>query len=439
MLDVLFITNNNSNQLIMTVKSHIAKLYHYNRLKHKIATIIRGMQIEESEKQKLEKDYWEVCKSGGFSIHKFYELWHKYPVDVRQQRMKDYLALYEAKGLTINEYYDFEFENRDDTFRETFLGLNEQRYYLDYLNPIKYYSLSRNKYLAHKMLEDTGVQQSTLYCYYQPEATFIASEERASNLDGILRILRQKNVTECVVKTTESSHGDNVWVINAIDYQEDDAVMTRFDGREIRLSGVLGEEPLIFESVVHQTKQFAAFNKSSVNTVRFMTTLYPDRTVKVIATFIKIGRAGKCVDNAGGGGNVDVCVNAETGEIQYAIQYDGWRNIKDIEKHPDSGNQLNGVIIENWESIKAEVMKFQQAFPYCKAAGWDIAITDEGPVVIEVNDFWDRTGQYFIRRGWRKEIRDCYLAWKELDSDYKMYRQPNALSLEQLKLIAAHE
>ena len=357
----------------------------------------------------------------------------------RKQIVSDYKNLYKSKGLTTDEYYEFEFENRDCEFRRTFLGLNEQRYYLDYLNPIRYYTLARNKYMAHKMLEDTGVRKSQLYCYYQPEARYIVSNEKASDIEGVLRILKNKQVQSCVIKTTESSHGDNVWVISEINYLENDAVMTRFDGQEIKLSSVLGQDALIFESVVHQTRQFANFNESSVNTVRFMTTLYPDGAARVIATFIKIGRAGKCVDNAGGGGNVDVCVDTETGEIKYAIQYDGWRNIKDIEKHPDSGNQLNGVIIENWQAIKEEVIKFQQAFPYCKAAGWDIAITEEGPVVIEVNDFWDRTGQYFIRKGWRNEIRDCYLAWQKTGNTYKMYRQPNNLTLEHLRKITSYE
>ncbi len=376
------------------------------------------MRIDESEQQDLEKDYWKVCKTGGFSIHKFYELWHKYPIEVRQERMKDYLALYESKGLTIDEYYNFEFEKRDDSFRKSFLGLDEQRDYLDYLNPIKYYILARNKYLAHKMLESTGVRKSVLYCYYHPEATYIESDECAGDIQNVLRILKKKNVKSCVIKTTESSHGDNVWVIKTIDYQENDAMMTRFDEQKIMVSEILGSEALIFESVVHQTKQFSDFNTSSVNTVRFMTTLWPDGTARIVATFIKIGRAGKCVDNAGGGGNVDVCVDTETGEIKYAIQFDGWKNIKEIEKHPDSGNQLNGIVIENWDFIKSEILKYQQVFPYCKAAGWDIAITDDGPVVIEVNDFWDRTGQYFIRRGWRDEIRDCYLAWKKTGKNY---------------------
>lgn len=357
----------------------------------------------------------------------------------KKRIVADYKSLYKSKGLTKEEYYQFEFERRDEEFRKSFLGLKEQRYYLNYLNPIRYYTLARNKYMAHKMLEDTGVRKSQLYCYYQPEARYIASNEKASDLDGVLRILKDKEVKSCVIKTTESSHGDNVWVIKDIEYKDNDAVMTRFDGKEIKLSSVLGEDALIFESVVHQTKQFSDFNESSVNTVRFMTTLYPDGSARVIATFIKIGRAGKCVDNAGGGGNVDVCVDIETGEVKYAIQYDGWRKIKDIEKHPDSGNQLNGVVIENWQAIKEEVKKFQQAFPYCKAAGWDIAITKEGPVVIEVNDYWDRTGQYFIRRGWRNEIRDCYLAWQKTGKTYKMYRNSGNLQLEHLKKIVSYE
>ncbi len=342
----------------------------------------------------------------------------RYPVPKRIRVILDYLELYRTKGLTKDEYYDFGFEKQNTDFRESFLGLNEQRYYLDYLNPVKYYSLARNKYCAHKMLDETGVRKSVLYCYYQPEARFISSDECTSSLDEVLKVLKSKDVHSCVIKTTESSHGDNVRVIKDISYQEQDAVLVCYDDQELMLSSVLGQDALIFESTIHQTKQFAAFNGSSVNTVRFMTTLWPDGTAKVIATWFKVGRAGKCVDNAGSGGNVDAAVDLETGKIYNVVQFDGWRNTKEINCHPDSGNLINGVVIENWEEIKAEVIRFQQAFPYCKAAGWDIAITDDGPVIIEVNDFWDRTGQYFIKKGWRNEIRECYLAWKKTGKDY---------------------
>lgn len=353
--------------------------------------------------------------------------------------VSEFKSLKQLKGLTTDEYFCFEFEKRSDEFKHDFLGLNEQRVYLDYLNPKKYYSLARNKYLAHRILDGIGIRKTTLFCYYQPEARYVSSEDNAGDLKGLLEILKAKHVQSCVIKTTESSHGDNVCVIKDIQYQNDDAILIRFDGKELRLSSILGQEPLVFESVVRQTGQLGAFNESSVNTMRFMTTLWPDGSAKVIAVFIKIGREGKCVDNAGSGGNVDACVDVETGVIKYSIQFDGWRNTKEIDYHPDSGQRINGVVIENWQAIKEDVMRFQQAFPFCKAAGWDIAITDDGPVVIEVNDFWDQTGQYFIRRGWRKEIRDCYLAWKKTGKSYIIGRNRNRLSDEKLNAIIESE
>ena len=118
------------------------------------------------------------------------------------------------------------------------------------------------------------------------------------------------------------------------------------------------------------------------------------------------------------------------------IQFDGYENVMDIEKHPDSGAQIAGVKINNWEEIVKEVLHFQECFPFIKAAGWDIALTDDGPVVIEINDFWDRTGQLFIRRGWREEIRDCFLAWQKTGAQSIPYRAKNALNKKLLEEIA---
>lgn len=351
----------------------------------------------------------------------------------------DFWKLYRQKGITTEEYFQFEMENRDIEFRKSFLGISEQRFYLDYLNPKKYYILARNKYFTHKILENTGIKKSELYCYYQPEGKVLDSTEVANNVGDVIRILKNKKVSQCVVKTTESSSGNDVFVVNDIGYTENDCKMQLFDGTEIYLSSFLSKTPLIFESLIHQTEQLSSLNTSSVNTIRFMTTLHPNGDAKIIATFIKIGRSGKCVDNAGSGGNVDACIDTETGEIKYTIQFDGWRKIKNITHHPDSGNQVEGIKIKDWKNIKSQVIDFQRSFPYIKAAGWDIAITDEGPLVIEVNDMWDRTGQYFIRKGWRKEIRECYFAWEKTGVKYPFVRANNLLSKKKLEKIISYE
>lgn len=357
----------------------------------------------------------------------------------RWQQLIDFRRLYNQKGLFANEYLEYDFDKQSEEFRRTFLGLHEQRFYLDLLNPKKYYILARNKYLAHKILEEVGVRQAQLYCYYQPEGCFADNSTTAHHLIGVLSLLKSKQVQSCIIKATEGSHGDEVVVVHQLDYEQDDATLHLFDGTTRKLSQMLSNKPLLFESLIQQTAQIAALNASSVNTVRFMTTLYPDGSAQLVATFIKIGRSRCCVDNAGTGGNIDACVDTETGELKYAIQYDGEHCYHEIEQHPDTQSQINGIRIENWESIKAEVLKFQQAFPYIKAAGWDIAITEQGPVVVEVNDMWDRLGQLFLRKGWRYEIRDCYLAWQKTGKSYDFGRLNQTLSPSQLQKIVHFE
>ena len=227
----------------------------------------------------------------------------------------------------------------------------------------------------------------------------------------LLNLQKEKKVP-FVIKATESSHGEGVFVVNSVIEKEDKLSLNLVNGNIVFLADVLkNDDELIVEKLIKQTEQFSSFNRTSVNTVRFMTTLYPTGEAKIIATFIKIGRNGAYVDNAGAGGNVDANIDVETGEINNVIRFSGFRNVESIENHPDTGVLLNGIRIDNWDAIKAKVVEYQQLFPFVKAAGWDIAITDDGPIVIEVNDSWDRTGQLFINRGWKKEIKDCFNAW----------------------------
>ena len=324
------------------------------------------------------------------------------------------VRLKKTRRFNLTEIHDNELDLMGKEYESSFLNWEEQKKYLELLNPRKYYILARNKYLTHITLEALGIKaKSRLICYYNPESMG-DNITVANSVRSVLQILKREGLKEFVVKTTESSHGDNVWVIKDISYgSTEDADLLKFDNTSVRLSDLLKKEPLIFESLITQTEQMKSFNPSSVNTLRFMTTLYPDGEAQIIAVFLKIGRSGKCVDNAGSGGNVDSGINIENGEIINPTIFSACRDLTPIDVHPDSGVLLRGVKIENWEKITKKVIDFQKKFPFVKAAGWDIALTQTGPVIIEVNDMWDRIGQLFIGRGWKKEILDCYNAWKK--------------------------
>jgi len=326
--------------------------------------------------------------------------------------IRDYYSLYKTIQITFFEYFNFEFEKQPELFRRTFLSAANKRKCLEILNSRDYFILARNKYITHLCLESAGVPKPVLYCYYDPMSK-IDNNRIGYDHNSVLKILKEKSIGKCIIKTTETSHGEGVLLINSIEYKNDSCYLNSFNGDVIELSKILKKEPLVFESVIEQTSQFKNFNFSSVNTIRFMTLLLPTGEAKVIATFMRIGRNGSCVDNAGNGGNIDAAVDIATGRIHSAIEFNGWRKTTPITNHPDNGSLLEGIIIENWDDIKNKVTQFQQAMPFLRAIGWDIAITDQGPVVIEINDYWDETGQLFIGKGWKQEIENGYNEWKK--------------------------
>lgn len=325
-------------------------------------------------------------------------------------RFRKYCKLRFSKKMMVEEFLNYEQALQDENFSKTFLTFREACVYWKVLNPSRYAVLAKDKYLSHLLLEKLGVPVPELYAYYHPEMENCGFEALRSELES-------KGVESCVIKpAVDGAHGAGVFVCKKLIYTRDEVVIVKSNGEQLSLLDFCKQNKStswLFESVVVQSNQIGRFNRSSVNTVRFMTTLYPDRNVKIFATFMKIGRAGSDVDNAGGGGNVDCAINVETGECYNALQFNSYADVKKVDKHPDSGEIINGVRIENWDEIKNCLRDYQSRIPQLKAIGWDVALTENGPVIIEINNYWDTTGQLFIGRGWRDEVKKCYEAWTE--------------------------
>jgi len=162
---------------------------------------------------------------------------------------------------------------------------------------------------------------------------------------------------------------------------------------------MVSEDHWIVEERIHQCKDMAAWNESSCNTVRFMSFLNK-QGFNFITPCFRTGRKGSVVDNGDCGG-VFANVDTKTGRLVT----DGMDETgKMYEKHPDSGITYRGwqiprydELVKTVESIHREIMP---SHPYI---GWDMALTDEGWVLIECN--WGQVAnQYIDHQGRRKEF-----------------------------------
>jgi Sugar-transfer associated ATP-grasp len=94
------------------------------------------------------------------------------------------------------------------------------------------------------------------------------------------------------------------------------------------------------------------------------------------------------VDNFGQGG-LAVDVNLESGNLGVAVEHDtsAPREPKNHLQHPDTGTQIFEEVLPNWNVAKEASLKLMRQFPFINYVGWDIVLTDTGPVFLEGNNY----------------------------------------------------
>lgn len=159
----------------------------------------------------------------------------------------------------------------------------------------------------------------------------------------------------------------------------------------------------IAEEIIQNVDELKQFNPSSLNTVRITTVRLKD-SVEIGFCFIRFGRAGKCVDNGFSGGlmcNID----DETGIITSAVDETGKYYIL----HPDSQLQIVGLRIPRWNEAIELSKELALVIPDNRYTGWDLALTNQGWILVEGNCKSQFIGpQLSERKGIRRKF-DSYL------------------------------
>lgn len=82
-------------------------------------------------------------------------------------------------------------------------------------------------------------------------------------------------------------------------------------------------------------------------------------------------------------GNMMADVDVETGVAVRAVRGRGLTR-ELVDAHPGSGAAVVGAALPCWAEARALALRAAAAFPELPLTGWDVAITDRGPVIIEL-------------------------------------------------------
>jgi hypothetical protein len=129
-----------------------------------------------------------------------------------------------------------------------------------------------------------------------------------------------------------------------------------------------------------------------LNTVRMIVALTDEGPTVVCAALKLLGREG-LADNFSGGqtGNLVAAVDLDSGRLNRAYGYKaGRRYVLDrFDAHPATGERLTGFRLPDWAACLDLGRRIAPVFPESPLLGLDIALTDDGPLLIEKNMHWN--------------------------------------------------
>lgn len=138
----------------------------------------------------------------------------------------------------------------------------------------------------------------------------------------------------------------------------------------------------VIEDVLIQHGDIDHLYPQAVNSLR-ITTVLNDAGPHILYAFIRIGNHGRPVDNLHSGG-MFAPIDLATGKILYPA-YDKARNT--YFRHPSTDVEIPGFQIPFWKEAKSLCLEAATVVPQMRYIGWDVAVTENGPVFIEGNNF----------------------------------------------------
>lgn len=124
----------------------------------------------------------------------------------------------------------------------------------------------------------------------------------------------------------------------------------------------------------------------SVNTIRFLSVLDAGE-VRVLAAMLRLGNRKRVYDNLSAGG-IGVGIDRNSGRLYpQGFLKPGFGKI--VTAHPDTGVVFDGFEVPFFREAIGLVHRIHSNFYATHSVGWDIAITSEGPTVLEGNTSWE--------------------------------------------------
>ena len=259
--------------------------------------------------------------------------------------------------INLEDYYSLQFYNMRDNEVATFFTYKMNDKLVDKMNNKK----------KKKIFDDKSVFDQIFEEYLGRKCL-----KTDASYDEFVKFIGTKK--EIFYKKIAGNRGIGAQKINVDDYKGN--IKKLYDDIQNMDLGIV-------EDVVVPHDDIKKICDSGLSTIRLITLNINGKLVILDSVFMIIN--GGIVNCEVTGGGLSACIDVNSG-IVVSDAVDVNRNY--YSNHPISGEVIKGFQIPFWNEVLSLANEVYNKVPGVNYIGWDIAITNDGPIIIEGNASW---------------------------------------------------
>jgi hypothetical protein len=308
----------------------------------------------------------------------------------------DFLRFRSRIGVGLADFFHCRLWDRTIPMADRLLFLAKlERHGLQFvMNPKSEEGVIRDKALGSRRMSEAGVRTTQVLAVVSPSGEFGADHRMVRTKEQLGALISEGHPQGLVCKPSSGTHGSDVQVFS--DARLDS--LRHLDGSPWtldRLWALLSEPAQIsrpfqassawlLEQRVAPHRELRAIHGDTLGCVRVVVLRFEDGDMALLDPCLKIPIGAGGVDNLSFG-TLITSVDLESGRTGRAMRLE---TATDHEHHPETGVFLEGIEVPFWTETKQLALRAMSAFPGQRSIGFDIGISDDGPVIIEANSAW---------------------------------------------------
>jgi hypothetical protein len=290
--------------------------------------------------------------------------------------------------LSHHEYFYYRLYDGALSFADKlkFVGKKAQKRMHRACNDSTWFSLVHDKLQFQATMQGLGLPTPRLLAVYHPfrSSGQARSLRSASELEGFLR---DAAAYPFFAKPVDGMFSLGCWSIEALSAEDD--MLVSSDGSRAGVAEFCryvegrGSSGYLFQERLRPHPTLSEAWGDRLTTIRVFAFI-SERGPEIFRGVCKICANGNIADNYWRDGNILGAIDLERGAILRAVSGTGDDQVERPE-HPDTGRPIVGLQLPDWQAALDLCLAAASALPAIRTQSWDIALTSEGPVLVEAN------------------------------------------------------